>query len=588
VPCPDNAGLDQLLVAPRLDYDQFDLQAHPTMDYSIQRGYSLANTTSWFIPEAKGRHDIKFGAQYTRTWLTNPNWSNMNGNYVFRGNNDRPFDPADPRTYPERLSIRVPGPREAESVMHVGEFFLQDKWQIKPGFTVSLGVRYDLEVFPYDIDPGNPLFPDKSKYPVDTNNFAPRLGFIWNPDGQSKSVVRGGWGIFYDRTLMGTVEPLLFNTKYANSFEVNFPRDSRDLGPSQGRFPTDPALNTTRVDQLTPAVRAHIDSIYPPGTTQRNVGTVTWDNPDRKQPFFHQISAGYEREVLTGLSISADYIHMNGEDMFFNPNLNIALGVNDVRDGPRVTPVPDPFGILAQSTVPGEAPWTPTTTVRLLSTDFGYSAYDALNLSVEKRYANNYSIRGAYTRSYSRGVAAGQGDTPQLQTGTDLHLEEYEARSGNSRRHNLVISGRMEVPKLTGVTLSGMARMLSGQFFTVQDDSIDRDRNRINFDPLPAGTYEPFAQGGPHVMRGVESNGRRNGAQGPGFVQIDFRAGYRARFAGRRTLDVFYEVFNLTDRANFNNPGGNRRETGNFLRLTGLVGGTGFPRQSQLGVRLGF
>jgi hypothetical protein len=64
--------------------------------------------------------------------------------------------------------------------------------------------------------------------------------------------------------------------------------------------------------------------------------------------------------------------------------------------------------------------------------------------------------------------------------------------------------------------------------------------------------------------------------------------GGRARLGGRRTLDVFGEAFNLTDRANFNNPGTNRRVATDFLRFTGLVGGTGFPRQLQLGLRLGF
>ena len=150
VPCPDGAGIDQAILPPRLDYDQFNIQAADTMDYSIQRGYSIANTMSWFIPEARGRHDIKFGAQYTNTWVTNPLWSNMNGTYVFRGNQDRAFDPADPRTYPERLNIRVPGARESEMTMHVGEFFVQDKWQVKPGLTFSLGLRYDLELYPYE------------------------------------------------------------------------------------------------------------------------------------------------------------------------------------------------------------------------------------------------------------------------------------------------------------------------------------------------------------------------------------------------------------------------------------------------------
>jgi hypothetical protein len=71
-------------------------------------------------------------------------------------------------------------------------------------------------------------------------------------------------------------------------------------------------------------------------------------------------------------------------------------------------------------------------------------------------------------------------------------------------------------------------------------------------------------------------------------MQLDMRLGYRARLGSRRTLDVFGEVFNVTNRANFTNPSGDMRVRANFLRYTGLFGTSGFPRQLQLGVRLGF
>jgi Carboxypeptidase regulatory-like domain len=587
VPCPDGAGLRITEAAPRLDYDTLDIQAATTMDYSsIQRGYSIDDTFSWFVPEKMGRHDMKFGVRYSWTTNHNPIWSDMNGSYQFRGQGDIKFDPANPRSYPERLAIRVLAPSEYKMKMHIGEFFAQDKWQMKPGLTLSAGVRYDIEVFPYEQDPGNPLFQGRSRpYAMDANNIAPRLGLVWNPDGESKSVVRVGYGMFYDRTLLGTVDNFLTDLKYAKSFVANFPQAGADTGPRNGRFPTDPTLNSGDVSRLTPAVRSYINSVYPPGTTVRNSATVTWDDPNRAQPYFHQFSAGYEREVFTGVSVSTDYIRMSGHDMFFNPNLNIPMGLDTVRDGPNRVFL-DPYGVLNPSLLPGEPAYN--NTVRLLTTQYGFNTYDALNLSVEKRYSNSFSLRGAYSYSLSRGVAAGQGDTPQLQVGTDLKLDEYDAPSGTSRAHNGNISGRLEIPKTRGLTLSGTIRMMTGERFTIQDDTLDLDMNRINFQPLPAGTYNPDARAGEHVMRDVENTGGRNGAVGPGFMQLDMRIGYRARLGGRRTLDIFGEMFNLTDRANFTNPSGNRRVIADFLRLTGLAGGTGFPRQGQIGLRLGF
>jgi hypothetical protein len=585
VPCPEGAGIGIVDAPPRLDYETFDSQAAVTMDYSIQRSYSVEDTFSWFVPNKAGRHDAKFGARYSRTWLSNPNWANMNGSYQFANYQDRPFNAADPRSYPQRLTIRVPDALDYELVMHVYEFFAQDKWQPANGLTISAGVRYDLEVMPLDEDPFNPLFTDPSKYPVDKNNVAPRLGLIWSPD-DGRSAIRAGYGIFYDKTLLGTVDNFFTDTKYATSFEANFPVDGPDLGPRNGQFPTDPVLSQVgRVDILQPEIRALISAMFPSGTTRRNTGTITWDDPERQQPYFHQMSVGYEREIFTGVGISVDYVRMLGRDMFLNPNLNIPMGTNTVRDGPRV--FNDPFGILAGSLLPGEAMYN--NIIRLRTTKYGYSTYDALNLSMEKRYSNNWSIRGAYSLGYSRGVTAGQENTPDLQVGTDLNLDDWYGPSPTDRRHNFVASGRVEVPKTGGLTLSGTLRMLSGLPFTIQDDSVDTDMNRINFQPLPEGVYNPSPDAGPYVMRDVESKGGRNGARGPGFMQLDLRLGYRLRPRGQMTIDAFADVFNVTNRANFEIPAsGNRRLTGDFLRLSALVGGTGFPRQLQLGVRFGF
>jgi hypothetical protein len=84
----------------------------------------------------------------------------------------------------------------------------------------------------------------------------------------------------------------------------------------------------------------------------------------------------------------------------------------------------------------------------------------------------------------------------------------------------------------------------------------------------------------------VYSEGKRNGATGPGLFQIDLRLGYRLRPGMDRSLDLFAEVFNVTNRANFENPTGDRRST-DFLNLTALRAGA-VPTTAQLGVRLQF
>jgi len=562
-----------------LSYDSFNIQAATTMDYSFNYAHAFEDTFSWFIPEAKGRHDVKFGARYTNVFIRNPNWSYVNGTFNF--DHDLPFDRNNPLTYPNRFSIRVPGALDYSLTSHVGELYAQDKWQVKPNLTLSLGVRYDLEVIPIRED-YNPLFSSPDAYPIDKNNIAPRFGFIWTPNSQNTSVVRGGYGIFYDRTILGTVDNLITETKFARSFTGQFPLLAADGGPANGRFPTDPILALGVINQISPEMRAIIDATYPPGSLARNTGTWTWSDPNnRKQPYFHQFSFGYERELLPGFSTSADYVRMSGTDMFLNPDINIGRRRTTARTGAGsiIDRNLNAFGILDDPH---------TNVVRLLTTEYGTSEYDSLQLTAEKRYANNWSLRASYALSYSRGTTEGQGSTPQYQVGSDLNLDEQFGPAGADRTHNFMMSGRMEIPKTRGVTLSGTFRALSGTPFTLTDDSTDADQNGLLTERLPSGTYSAFPDAGPHVYNDVEFDGRRNGARGPGFMQIDLRVGYRARLGAARTLDFFADIFNVTDHVNFTNPSGNRRVTANFLRLSGLFGASGFPRQVQFGARFGF
>jgi hypothetical protein len=582
VPCPAEMNGAQINLPPRLDYLSFDIQADDTQDFSIDDAYSIENTFSWFVPNKAGRHDFKFGAKYTYIWISNPNNANANGTYVFQ--HDRPFDPAVPNTYPARLNVRVPGILEYEMIGRTYELYAQDKWQIRPNFTLSMGVRYDRETTPIpEVD--NSLFTSRDAYPVDRNNIAPRLGFVWNPDGEGRSVLRGGYGLFYDRTLLGTIDDFLFATKYSTSFTANFPVNGQDdPGYTAGRLPDEAVLRQTQFATMTPETRAIINAQYPAGSIARNTGTVVWDDPERTQPYFHQASVGYERELRRGLSVSADYVSMRGRDMFLNPDLNIQLRANTSRTGPIVRT--DAFGVLAPTLLPGEARYA--STVRLITTKYGYSDYDALNLSLEKRQTGRWSMRAAYSIGYSRGVVRNQSDSAEFQVGTDLRLDDYFAPANVDRRHVGTISGRLEIPGIRGLAASMNLRLMSGEPFTIHDTTFDLDRNGVELDPVPAGTYQPFAAGGEHVMRDVKNDGGRNGAIGPGFQQIDVRIGYRARLGGRRTLDVFGEVFNLTDHANFQNPSGDMRNQSNFLRLARLIADTGLPRQAQLGIRFGF
>jgi hypothetical protein len=203
-------------------------------------------------------------------------------------------------------------------------------------------------------------------------------------------------------------------------------------------------------------------------------------------------------------------------------------------------------------------------------------------LQVEKRYSRNFSTRVAYTLSYSRGNTAGQGvPASPFQVLDNLNLDLNEGPTGLDQRHNLVVSGTAVVPRTGGLSVSWVARALSGSPFTIINGNVDPDRNGTLAEPLPSGSYS----GTGDDAYSVDFESQRNGAYGPGFVKLDMRVGYQLRLGSRR-IDLFGEIFNVTDRVNFANPSGNQASAA-FLRLTGYSTST-TPRTGQLGVRLAF
>ena len=128
---------------------------------------------------------------------------------------------------------------------------------------------------------------------------------------------------------------------------------------------------------------------------------------------------------------------------------------------------------------------------------------------------------------------------------------------------------------------------MTGSPYTIYNSNIDVDQNGQLDDPVPAGTYSGLGDNG---LKDVEYKGGRNGAYGPDYFQIDLRAGWRRRIQSR-TLEAFIDVFNLTNRTNWDNPtvaASDQRTPATFLVLTNLRGGSGFPRSVQFGMRFAF
>ncbi len=550
-------GQDQAALDPQLNHLTFVDQQNAVAQARVNDAYQIDDTMSWYITGRGGSHDLKFGGQYEYVGARSTAQDNSNGTFTFR--TDSPFNAGDPRTHPERLQIRAPGPLNRYQKAHFVALFAQDKWRVTNRTTLSLGLRYDLEHQPIaEVD--NPAFSDPQDYPVDRNNLAPRVGLTYDLAGDGRSVVRGGYGRFYDKTHFELISAILTAGAFSDSFIVQFPTNNADPGPSNGVLPSDPMLAGG------PTVnRALLASLYPPGTRVKNNGTVTLDNPDRVIPHTDQITAGYERQLWTTLSVSADYVHARARDQLMLQDLNPGLRTSTSRTATLVRINPAYAGQVSQPI------------------NAGSIDYDALEVALVKRFASDYSFRVSYTLGSSRGNTTGAGiPLSGFQVLDDLNLDLNEGPTNVDRRHNLVISGQALVPKTYGLTVAWVVRALSGSKFTLIDSTTDPDRNGTFAEPLPAGSYVSAGRN----PWNVDFDGGRNGATGPGLFQADLRLGYRLRPGTDRSLDLFVDVFNVTNRANFENPTGDRRST-DFLNLTALRAGA-IPTTAQFGARLQF
>jgi len=545
-------GRNQAALLPTLVFSTYTDQQSNVAQSRIDDAYALDDTFNWYA----NKHDMKFGINYEQVKEHANDQGNLNGTFSF--GTSLPFNPADPRTYPRHFSIRGPGSSDLRLKVHYFTLFGQDKWDLNDKTTVSFGLRYDRERIPID-ESDNPLFADGQGAPNDDNNWSPRLGMTYELPGAKTTILRGGVGRFYDKTHLELIQGVMTAGFYSDSFILNFPGVGiNDPGPGNGVLPTDPTL--VNGPFINPAL---IASLFPPGTRTRNSGTVNLDSPDRVVPYTDQISVGAQREILPGMALNLDYVHAEGHEQFMSRELNPLLRANSsISTNPvRTNPIYDRSSALERINA-------------------GKTKYDALELQLDHHLGALYQYRVSYTYSRSHGNTSGNGvPTSPFQYLDDLRLDANDGPTDFDRPHNLVISGSWAVPHTGGLTLAAVGRYLSGDPFTILDTSVDPDQNGILFDPLPAGRYEKDGNS-------YFSDGGRNGARGPDFMQIDTRVSYRIPARGMQ-VELIGEIFNLTNRANWASPSGDKRVQINFLQNTALRAGA-VPRTMQFGVRMSY
>lgn len=516
--------------------------------------YTIDESFSYFLPNWGGEHTLKAGGGFSIN-SDDPRSQVNTGSFEFTS--DLPYDPANPATFPTQFDIVVGPPGSEFQVSSEDKrsyFFVEDKWRVANNLTLNLGVRWD----------------HQSITPDSKDDFAPRAGFAWDVSGVGKTVVRGGFGRF--NAYMPVSLPLFFKQ---DGVRTLFPSISINAASDTCGCVLRPAVSTDSAGNLGIAVlsaagQADIarrrDEVLSGALFNRN---PRLEAPGRQMPYQWAWSFGVNHQLGASAAITADYVGNVSRDQ--NGVIDINEPVNRLRPGAA--------GFDSDGTfIPAEARTTNFARVLLHDSRSEFDGdYHSLQMSLVKRLANRWSGRLAYTLQKGNYVGIGNPDNRRVWLDNDIRADY--GRFNGDRRQVFAASGSVNpwraltiaavVSAITGAPINETV----GQDVNGDLDNTDRPIRGINDLTMP-------------IQSEVDSEGRAviNGIDGPGSFGVDMSVRYQIPLGvGFESLDLFYDIFNLTNRENLVPPIGNRRSAV-FLVPTAAR----FARQMQFGVRIRF
>jgi hypothetical protein len=576
----------------------------------VDTTWHITDTLSW----ARGAHQRKFGGEARFARLDVFNEINKRATFVFDGTAGPWITGTEEQrllgatfSQPERVladfltgfvspnnGTRIVRGRLARDLrQNSWDAFAHDNWRVSSTLSVNFGVRYSYVGILHDTDntlttflpqrgivtPGqNGL---KHLYPRDTNNFAPRLGFAWQPHADSAWIVRGGYGVYYD----------LFHITY---FASNSPSNAGASGVNANPGGSDPVLTLVRSGfQLVAG-----EPIFGSGARANPPFGVYSVSQDLRLPYVQNYHLTLERRLNQHISAQAAYVGSAGRKLPLTRNIN--------------APLPGTTGTV-QSRRPFGAQFPDLGTINELQT-IGNSQYNALQLMFNVNEWKGLVARVAYT--WSKAIDNGS-DARFIVPANSYDMRRERGRADFDARHVFVTGLSYEIPAwralpsrlAEGWSLNSFITAHTGLPIDIRagsnvSNSFDgADRVDLVGNPFagvlqPANTttrafFNPAAFARPAT--GTFGNLGRNVFSGPDFGTVDFSVFKTTKLREHTALQFRVEIFNLFNRANFANPGTSLAAATSFGIITntrnggGAPGiGPGEPRSAQLALKLLF
>jgi hypothetical protein len=544
---------------------------------SVTNVYQFLNNSSY----VRGNHVFKFGADLR--------FSQQNAFRDVESRGRLQFSPFGQITFnaladlllgfPFLTSVaRVDNPQQIRTESY--NFFINDSYRVTPRLTLNGGLRYEYNSPPVDADDRANIYDvatrnlvavgtngvPRSGFDADKNNFAPRVGFAWTVGEDEKTVLRGGYGVYYDQSPLAPAEALYFNSPFFDNnifFSLpGLPLTLNDPFPSFFPFPLpDSALAIQR---------------------------------DLRTGYMQHWNFNIERQLWRASVLEVAYVGSKGTKL---------LTARDINQ-------PQP------SVLPPGLPFVPRPDPRFDDIDLlesrANSSYNAMQVRFQQRLTRGFSALASYTWSKSIDDAsnffssAGDPNFPQ----NSFNVAAERGRSNFDVAHRLNVSYSYAFPfrkydgvagtLLNGWETYGIVTLQTGRPFTVallsEIDNSGTGRSILGFgandrpnlvgnpelsDPTTLQWFNTAAFAFPPP--GTFGNAGRNILDGPGFQNVNASLLKNTRITERVNLQFRAEAFNLFNHPNFNLPD-NFLGSPTFGRITSARD----PRHIQFGLKLLF
>lgn len=494
-----------------------------------EKRLQIKDAMAWHLPGRAGFHDLKVGFEFHYITFADDSQVNLNGTYQF--GTDQYFDPNDPASIaslrnPILFTMVTPPAYVPLPTKEIG-FFVQDDWRPLDRLTINAGLRYDRQIGSFNED----INLDRFRIPIpfidtstrgDKNNFGPRLGFAFDVNGDGATVVRGGYGRYYDnvRTLQNQYEWL------------NMQR--YDIRISNPPYP-DPFLGRDPLDFVSTA---------PP-----NIQVLS----NRfKNPHSDQMNLGFTRQITPGLAAHVDAVYTRVRGDRKTTNINLADPVSRLRPYPQ-------FGRVD------------------LEESISRARYRGLYLRLESRFDRRYQYLLSYSLVNSKDTAAAGRWSNQADHSVDWGPANAE------RRQALTASGSVLLPfdvnlgavwsYRSSLPFSATAgRDVNGDGF-VSDYAPGTTRNQgnRNLDLTLVNAWRASFGLAPVAAADIDSTR---------FTSLDLRVAKSVDLGAARRVEVIAQLFNVLNTTNFSG-----LQTNSLAATFGSASRAGDGRQAELAIR---